>query len=555
MAGVASKNVAQGPVAAHIFESPGTYSVCLSVKDRFGAVVTPTCQTITVDDPDTVFASTTVCINAVGSDFTGCPGGATQVTNSAFNAEMATQIAAGKRRILFKRGDTFSLTAAYNPGVTGPGIIGAFGSGAKPKILNTTSNVMITFNTAGIGDWRLMDLELDGNDATNVQAVQPNRSANRLTFLRLNIHHINVGFNISINTTDAFNVGLPCTGGFPYTGGGCTDPVWDQLAVQDTEIWHIGSPGVSGGGNGAYWTSIRGAVMGNRIEDATYGQGEHIIRIPFADRHVVSHNYLAYPKNNKSVMTTRGPPFPGGNTLAAGAQTQYVVHSYNKLVGGSDINALVVVLPVIANIDYHSRYLIYERNLLIAGSGTQAMMQIDATSYGAIRNNVFNGNGTNSGHMSFGSGDSVPPAVSYLYIYNNTFLRTTASPTCTGIGSDRCGGFTAIAPNRRSHNVHVKNNLVYAPLVTSTPPGWYPLIPVGVGAPTQVVQSGNSTLSEMLNSNPNFINASGTWELLTDYKPNCTGTTYPCGRGVPVPVWSDLLLAPNTNLDIGAVAH
>lgn len=560
MAGVASKNAAVGPVAGHIFETPGTYSVCLTVKDRVGAVLTPTCQTITVDDPEVVFASNTVCINAVGADFTGCPVGAATVTSADFDAEMTTQVAAGKRRILLKRGDTFNLSTPWAPTVTGPALIGAFGSGARPKVLNGTANVMLTFNTAGIGDWRVLDLELDGNSATNVQAIQPNRYAYQLTFLRLDIHHTNVGYSTAISTIDGLNAALPCTGTFPYTGGGCTNPVWDQVAIQDCEIYTLGTPGVSGGGNGLYFSAIRGAVLGNRIEDANNGQGEHIVRIAFADRLALSHNYLAYPKVNKSILTTRGPNLNGSNTLAAGTHTQYVLHSFNKLVGGDGLNSMIVVLPVTANIPYQTRYLIYDSNLLIAGAGTQAMMSFDATAYGMVRNNVFNQNLGYGALLGAGSGDAVPQEVSYLYIYNNTLIKTTASPTCTGVGEDKCGGWTAMQLSRRVNNAHIKNNLLYAPLVTSTPPGWYGITNLSNHAAatsaTLAAVSNNTSTVQMLNTNPNFINASGTFGLLSDYKPACTGSTYPCGQGTPVPVWSDALQVPSTaTRDLGAVIH
>jgi PKD repeat protein len=70
-----SKNEADGYVAAHVFETPGTYTVTLSVKN--GISVDETHQvTITVEDPDTVYAGgATICVSST-SVFTGCPAGA-----------------------------------------------------------------------------------------------------------------------------------------------------------------------------------------------------------------------------------------------------------------------------------------------------------------------------------------------------------------------------------------------------------------------------------------------------------------------------------------------
>lgn len=562
MAGIASKNAAVGPVAGHIFETPGTYSVCLTVKDRVDAVLTPTCQTITVTDPEVVFASTTVCINAVSSDFSQCPSAnpADHVINSDFDAVFTAQTGAGKRRLLFNRGETFDLSVPAAPTVTGPGLVGAYGTGNRPKVLNNVANtVMLTFNTSGIADWRVMDLELDGNSAPASQGVQPNRYIQQLTLLRLEIHHTNIGVATSVSTLDIFNAAVPCTGDFPYNGGGCVSPVWDQMALQDSEIHTLGTGTVNGGGNGLYWSAIRSAVLGNRIEDATHGQGEHIVRIAFADRLAFNHNYLAYPKTNKSILTTRAPAWAGSAGLPAGTYSQYIVHGYNKLVGGDPLNSMIVVLPVSGNIDHRLRYLIYEGNLIVSGTGTQSMMSLDAASYVAVRNNIFNNDLGSANPLSLGSGDSVPPAVAYVYVHNNTFLKTTASPTCTGIGSDRCGGWTAMRLARRANNIHLRNNLVYSPLVTSTPPGYNTiasLININTNTNTAITTSNNTSDSQMLNTNPNFINASGTFGLLSDYKPACTGSTYPCGQGTPVPVWSDALGVPSTaTRDLGAVIH
>ena len=79
--GVSSKNSATGPVAAHVFEKPGTYTVTLTAFDGTNTVTTS--KTITVDDPDVVFAgSGTVCMSTSGT-FTNCPSGASHVTTSS----------------------------------------------------------------------------------------------------------------------------------------------------------------------------------------------------------------------------------------------------------------------------------------------------------------------------------------------------------------------------------------------------------------------------------------------------------------------------------------
>ena len=127
--GVSSKNSATGPVAAHVFETPGTYTVTLTAFDGTNTASTNT--TITVRTPDAVFAGTnTICINASGSDFTGCPSGADTSTNSNFVTALSANPATHKR-ILFKRGDTFAAATSAAITVDGPGIIGALARGQR----------------------------------------------------------------------------------------------------------------------------------------------------------------------------------------------------------------------------------------------------------------------------------------------------------------------------------------------------------------------------------------------------------------------------------------
>ena len=67
-----SKNTEKGAVAAHVFETPGNYIVTLTVKNQSGQTNTYT-QTITVEDPDVVFAGDkTYCFSSRGG-FNGCP--------------------------------------------------------------------------------------------------------------------------------------------------------------------------------------------------------------------------------------------------------------------------------------------------------------------------------------------------------------------------------------------------------------------------------------------------------------------------------------------------
>jgi hypothetical protein len=127
------KNKASGGVAGHVFERPGTYSVRLTVTDRNGRTSTVT-HAITVDDPEAVWGKKTACISSTGN-FSGCPAGATHTTSSAFGSALTSALNAGSRRILLRRGDTFTGGAYSGPRDAPMVHVGAFGdAAARPRI-------------------------------------------------------------------------------------------------------------------------------------------------------------------------------------------------------------------------------------------------------------------------------------------------------------------------------------------------------------------------------------------------------------------------------------
>ena len=75
--------------------------------------------------------------------------------------------------------------------------------------------------TPGIKDWRIMDLEINGNSGTQTNGVQAEGGIDQVTLLRLNIHHVHFGVQLSPFILD-------------YYGG--QHRLWDQFAVVDSTI-------------------------------------------------------------------------------------------------------------------------------------------------------------------------------------------------------------------------------------------------------------------------------------------------------------------------------
>ena len=367
--GVGSKNAATGPVASHVFEAPGTYSVSLTVSDGTHTATANT--TITVQDPATVFAGTNTLCFSTSANYTDCPVGATHVQTSDFAAAINSHQNTN-RRLLFRRGETFTAGSSGTIDKTGPGIIGAYGSGtARPiaKIVAGGSFPIIELSgpdTPGIGDWRVMDFEIDGSSVRDqgVSGVGANGGFNQFLALRLNIHDIWRGVAAGPSILDWWN---------NYGHPGHT--IFDQWAVVDSTMNAI--PGCNSPGNyncdwRVYLAAKHSTVQGNYLDNQDTG-GSHVLRSEYTGKGVFSNNTLARAgdfqlaiKLHAGAWATAGVANPGG----VGTYSEQVVIADNKIIGG--INPWTISLgPQDEAQDERVRDIIVERNWFTAGSATQ----------------------------------------------------------------------------------------------------------------------------------------------------------------------------------------
>lgn len=425
------RNVATGPVAAHVYEKPGTYTACVTVFD--GANTVSRSIQITVTDADTVFAANTLCVGnslpVAGSG--GCPAGAAVLQSSNFTAAINNNIAS-RKRILFRRGDTFTSSASANIRVNGPGLIGAFGTGAAPRVNVTGNNrafELSSGSTPGIKDWRIMDLEINGNSGAATNGVYAEGGIDQVTLLRLNIHHVHFGVQLSPFVLD-------------YYGG--QHRLWDQVAVVDSSIQTIVG---GGGGYGLYVGAQRFALMGNVLKDST--QAEHILRTPNIVKAVISHNDMANSAPTKHVVKLQAAVF---NVSPTGFSEQ-IVMSDNKFTGGAGVDWTVAIGPENAQSDEKVKHVIVERNWFAPHSAQDQALTVWAQDV-TVRNNLFNLTGTAGrvGIVVERRGVEPPPAS--VHAYNNTFYSNSA------------GGFFPIRFATGAGMI-AKNNLGYAPLSTS----------------------------------------------------------------------------------------
>ncbi|MDA8019358.1 MAG: PKD domain-containing protein [Thermoanaerobaculia bacterium] len=224
-----SRNSATGAVAAHVFETPGTYDVSVTVRDAAGAMAQRSVQ-VSVSDPGEA-PWITYYVSTSGSDSNdGLSPASPFATLTRGLAEQGAN-----RRILLRRGDSWSVSGLLQLTTDGPAVLGAYGEGAAPRVVATGNNSSCSFLSVHASDWRIVGLELTRLDST-YQCSGLSIGAARSDVLVLD------------NEVRGFRIGL--------TNDWST--VSDRLFWIDNRVEDLSL-------NGAYLGGHRIAVLGNRI--------------------------------------------------------------------------------------------------------------------------------------------------------------------------------------------------------------------------------------------------------------------------------------------------
>lgn len=405
-----SKNTATSFAAAHVFTKPGTYKVALQVRQLSGETASKT-VTITVEDPDVVFArNDTVCFSPDG-DFAGAPKGAELVKTDSLATVMS--YLANNRRLLLKRGARFS---GGNLDITtdGPGIIGSFGPDKAPPRLTGSSNYF-RFRSS---DWRILDLEFEGASAPGNAAMEAHAPAQDL---------------LVMNTRS-----VPNTLHRMFSGA-ISFP--DKLFIVEND-WR--DFGFGNGGVIIYTLSKRLAILGNHLEDAI--GGEHIVRLVQCEKGVVSHNYFAKPRATKALLTIRAQDK---------GETHEVIVSDNIFVSHGDQHLNTVSTN-------NSRHTVYGRDFIVERNFFKGDPTSDRAANRAyliewadnvtMRNNVILFNGWGYRGVTMKTANNV-------WIYNNS-----------AYSSDTSSNVARFVHSESGKNHTAQNNLWFAPGITRADP-------------------------------------------------------------------------------------
>jgi len=537
--GVSSRNSATGPIAGHVFESAGTYTIIISAVD---GTSTATCQVqVVVQDPEVVYAgANTICVAAASTPVAGaggCPAGAVVLQESNFATIVNGNLATNKR-VLLKRGDTFTGATTANITQTGPWTLGAYGTGANPKIQNSGVAIMNVISVgAGVGvsasDGRIMDLEINGVGSAspaNLVSIGGAGNFDQLTLLRLNINNIGDG-----------PIFYP---GFIDVVGNTR--IWDQLAIIDSTIQTI----IGGGArHGLYVHGTRFSIQGNLIDDTI--AAEHLFRTDYMSTSVISNNTMtrgpdaAGPAGSKETIAIRGVGqtpatyyFP--NVLPAPSPTEKLIISDNKFSVRGFVN--LKVGPVSDAAVTIVRDIITERNWYVAPAVVVAdSMIITQGLRHTIRNEIIDmSNMRFFQPVNIAAASTGMTAASEIGIFNNTFYSSTNG---TGGTVD-----VILIPSAGPSNIVVRNNLAYFPALSA---GFNQMVR-NTGGAAGVVESNNSTDTDSTNQ----IKLVQPWASAAptnpvDFRPNAA--SYAIGAGTPVPVWSDFFGVARPPHDLGAI--
>ena len=435
------KNRDTGPLSGHVFDAGGTYTVELVASNATGCDAAT--STITVTAADTQWASTTACIST-GADFSACPSVSTGdhfqigVTSGCADWDncVATARNDGSRRILSKRGESFSASGAAALNVAGPGLLGAFGSGALPVI--STSGCVSIQNS----DWRVQNIRCVGS---NVQ--------------------FSSGVSVGSGVGHALIYGVEA-GGYQWT--------FDGAGTESDHNALVGSVSGTGMGveslNGAYqFTTGRGdnwSLIGNRIENDAVGaqSTQHNIRIWSGNKLLFAHNKLGPSTAVHAEVTIN---YDGTDNPLI----RYTQFHDNHLVKRAGVSGVILVSGGIGGVQDIFRWedILFENNfydLRIAEGATWGAVTVGIANRFTIRNNTFvqgpGGVGAVFARHPVDSNDG-PAAAQNVWVYNNSVYGA------AGLGWEE--GWTGVIARSDPAivDMEVRNNLYWTDTTVPTP--------------------------------------------------------------------------------------
>ncbi len=407
-----SRNLDTGFTAAHVFEKPGTYTVSLKVTDPEANTEHHYAQSITV----TALSGSTYYVDATNGD--DANDGLTE-DKAWRTADRA--LASGNETnatILFKRGETFSTNRKFVITAAGPGLIGAYGTGAKPIITASNTTGVIEIKAS---DWRVTHLDIRGpgsSDKSKAVGLHYNTRVDNTLMWQLDIR----GFRSGIEWSNTFHESNPPSG-----------TVLGEIVTRETLV------------HGMFVGGQKIAVLGCDMQGPMQ---QHVLRMFQGYKAVIGHSALRDSGSAQHALKLHGVEHSSSNL-----ETQFVTIMDNRFRGGGAW--AVAIGPQNGQRDERLRHIVIERNRSEPASRVQVDLLIWASDV-TVRNNVFVATGSRTYYTAvFVSKRGAEPLARRVDVLHNTMIRQDAAAEFFMARLGACS------------DVNVRNNLGSAPLAST----------------------------------------------------------------------------------------
>lgn len=524
-----SRNSASGGVAAHLYiaSADTTYPVTVTATNPMTGAKASCQIAVMAYNPAGAkgFGQTTCVANALPiAGHGGCPLASATAAASTFNT--ALSLSMNGRRVLFHCGDTFSGDNATLNGSTWS--IGAYGGcegtqTGRPVFKPGPIGALIVGATSG--DGRISDIEFQGGNAAVTTGGGNTKINYQITLSNLLSNGQNTSFSYSQGAQWAIVDSVQASA----TGIG----VFMNFNENNPATWS-GNP---------FNNLDYQALLGNSINGVgccSASSGIETVRFSAGRLFLIENNNIQNSNNIGSNLKLHNGNTNGSVATWSGVYTELfmITDNWFGLNGGAGPE----IAPQNGGLDERIRNGVIERNMITnqtpAQGGRQGYLSGQNLTF---RNNVSTLPGTTAIYpiigmqvMVRGPGFPATWPSKNIEIYNNTcYAPNNVNNVQYCIGNDTIG------QELPAINSIFKNNLYYKPSANNS------AVDNTGAANTVSNNTSNSTL------NPGFVNASGTFSLMSDFKPT---TNY--AGGVAVPVLTDATGSALTNPpDLGAIRH
>lgn len=386
----AKKNRDTGYQGSHVYETGGTYTVTLTIVHSTSGDTTPITetrtQTITVADEDTAYAGATIYVAASGNDTND----GSLANPIATFGEGRTRLlsTSGPRRLLLRRGDTFTCGTSYTVGsVTGPYHISDYGDAGQPipVIANSNGNPILITSASPL-ELTYSDLKITGSNSIGL------RPGNRTLALRCVLD----GMESGVSTSTSYGSR-------------------DENGLFDCSITNSVKYGV-------YWNfGNHDSIVGCTIDGVTTtSPGEHLARTYLTHSNIRG-NLFRGGRQSKHQLKFVGYTNPD--------KVEYTDISDNRFENPLGVAWMVAIAPVDDAKDELIEHCLIERNHFVAGPSTSVMLYAQNRN-NIVRNNLFDMSGGNSTVTAIRvSALGVVPEPDGWLILNNTAYRPYTTST------------------------------------------------------------------------------------------------------------------------------